>query len=133
MGATRHWSTNVRTGSVSQQSRRIMSTISILILFSVQMLVSSRDCGAWPRLCTLISLQSRYRRTVQRPDTLVSVLLSRCISLLGVTIMSEVTDLLARITPLDQAAIEQASQHQLQLTKPTGSLGRLEEIAVRMA
>jgi nicotinate-nucleotide--dimethylbenzimidazole phosphoribosyltransferase len=47
--------------------------------------------------------------------------------------MSDITDLLTRITPLDQAAIEQASQRQLQLTKPTGSLGRLEEIAVRMA
>lgn len=47
--------------------------------------------------------------------------------------MSDVTNLLTRIPPLDQAAIEQASQRQLQLTKPTGSLGRLEEIAVRMA
>ncbi|GCE45791.1 nicotinate-nucleotide-dimethylbenzimidazole phosphoribosyltransferase [Thermosporothrix hazakensis] len=40
---------------------------------------------------------------------------------------------LASITPLDRAAMEQARQRQQQLTKPAGSLGRLEEIAIRIA
>ncbi|TMB89897.1 MAG: nicotinate-nucleotide--dimethylbenzimidazole phosphoribosyltransferase [Chloroflexi bacterium] len=37
------------------------------------------------------------------------------------------------MTPLDAVAMEQARARQLQLTKPAGSLGRLEEIAVQMA
>lgn len=37
------------------------------------------------------------------------------------------------IPPLDQHAMEQARIRQQQLTKPAGSMGRLEEIAVQMA
>ena len=37
------------------------------------------------------------------------------------------------IPPLDQDAMEQARTRQQQLTKPTGSMGRLEEIAIQMA
>ena len=33
----------------------------------------------------------------------------------------------------DEGFLQQAREHQLQLTKPPGSLGRLEEIAVRLA
>lgn len=40
---------------------------------------------------------------------------------------------LERISPIDQQWIEQARARQLQLTKPPGSLGRLEEIANRLA
>lgn len=40
---------------------------------------------------------------------------------------------LERIQPVDPGWIEQARARQLQLTKPPGSLGRLEEIANRMA
>lgn len=40
---------------------------------------------------------------------------------------------LARIQPLDQEAIHQATLRQQQLTKPAGSLGCLEEIAIRLA
>jgi nicotinate-nucleotide--dimethylbenzimidazole phosphoribosyltransferase len=47
--------------------------------------------------------------------------------------MSKIDDLLARITPLQPTALAEARQRQQELTKPTGSLGRLEEIAVRMA
>ena len=47
--------------------------------------------------------------------------------------MERVLEVAASITPLDTAAMEQARSRQLQLTKPPGSLGRLEEIAVQMA
>jgi len=47
--------------------------------------------------------------------------------------MERVFEVAASITPLDTAATEQARARQLQLTKPPGSLGRLEEIAVQMA
>ena len=40
---------------------------------------------------------------------------------------------LKRICPVDAGWIEQARQRQLQLTKPPGSLGRLEEIANRIS
>lgn len=40
---------------------------------------------------------------------------------------------IARIQPVDPAWIEQARERQLRLTKPPGSLGRLEEIANRIA
>src|SRR5205085_6304381 len=40
---------------------------------------------------------------------------------------------LERIQPVDPRWIEQARERQLQLTKPPGSLGRLEEIANRVA
>src|SRR3984893_2774934 len=47
--------------------------------------------------------------------------------------MEGVFEVTASITPLDMTAMEQARARQLQLTKPPGSLGRLEEIAVQMA
>src|SRR5437764_916356 len=47
--------------------------------------------------------------------------------------MERVFEVAASITPLDAATMEQARVRQLQLTKPPGSLGRLEEIAVQMA
>jgi nicotinate-nucleotide--dimethylbenzimidazole phosphoribosyltransferase len=37
------------------------------------------------------------------------------------------------VKPLDEAMMQQAREHQLQLTKPPGSLGRLEDIAIRLA
>ncbi len=37
------------------------------------------------------------------------------------------------VPPLDQKAMEQARLRQQQLTKPAGSMGRLEEIAIQMA
>jgi nicotinate-nucleotide--dimethylbenzimidazole phosphoribosyltransferase len=40
-------------------------------------------------------------------------------------------DTLQRIQPIDQRLIEQASERQRHLTKPEGSLGRLEEVANR--
>lgn len=42
-------------------------------------------------------------------------------------------DVIARVAPLDQAAQNQARQRQDQLTKPPGSLGRLERLAVQVA
>ncbi len=39
----------------------------------------------------------------------------------------------AAIQPLDEQVVALAKERQLQLTKPTGSLGRLEEVAVQMA
>ncbi|GCF10119.1 nicotinate-nucleotide--dimethylbenzimidazole phosphoribosyltransferase [Dictyobacter arantiisoli] len=47
--------------------------------------------------------------------------------------MTNVADIFARITPLDTAYEKLAQERQLQLTKPTGSLGRLEDIAIQMA
>lgn len=47
--------------------------------------------------------------------------------------MQSLTELLASIKPLDNAACEQARNRQQQLTKPTGSLGVLEAIAIQMA
>ena len=44
-----------------------------------------------------------------------------------------ILDRLAGVTPLDMAVMEQARLRQLQLTKPVGSLGRLEDVAVQMA
>jgi nicotinate-nucleotide--dimethylbenzimidazole phosphoribosyltransferase len=40
---------------------------------------------------------------------------------------------LDRIRPVDPSSLEQAAARQLQLTKPPGSLGRIEEIANRVA
>lgn len=37
------------------------------------------------------------------------------------------------VAPIDQAALTQATARQAQLTKPPGSLGRLEDIAIRLA
>src|SRR5215470_13587149 len=47
--------------------------------------------------------------------------------------MENILELAKTIPPLDRTAIEQAVARQLQLTKPTGSLGRLEAIAIQMA
>lgn len=47
--------------------------------------------------------------------------------------MTDIYDVMARITALDSDSIEQARARQAQLTKPAGSLGRLEEVAVQMA
>ena len=46
---------------------------------------------------------------------------------------TQVMETIERIRPVDPDWIEQARQRQLQLTKPPGSLGRLEEVANRMA
>ena len=40
---------------------------------------------------------------------------------------------IARIQPLDQAAMRAAEARQLQLTKPPRALGRLETISIRLA
>ena len=45
----------------------------------------------------------------------------------------EVEELIARIRPLDQAAMRAAASRQDVLTKPRGSLGRLEELSIRVA
>lgn len=47
--------------------------------------------------------------------------------------MSDLAELIAKITPLDVTSVEQARARQLQLTKPTGSLGRLEALAIQLA
>ena len=47
--------------------------------------------------------------------------------------MTDALDVVAKIQPLDEDVIALARGRQLQLTKPTGSLGRLEEVAVQMA
>ncbi len=47
--------------------------------------------------------------------------------------MQKILDLLASITPLDSSAMEAARTRQQELTKPAGSLGRLEEIAIQIA
>jgi nicotinate-nucleotide--dimethylbenzimidazole phosphoribosyltransferase len=45
----------------------------------------------------------------------------------------DLTEALASIEPVEEGWLEQARARQLQLTKPPGSLGRLEEVANRMA
>ena len=45
----------------------------------------------------------------------------------------EIVAVLARIGPLDAAAMHRAEARQTSLTKPAGSLGRLEGVAVRLA
>jgi nicotinate-nucleotide--dimethylbenzimidazole phosphoribosyltransferase len=42
-------------------------------------------------------------------------------------------DTIAQIAALDAAAMAVARARQAQLTKPAGSLGRLEDLAVRIA
>ena len=44
-----------------------------------------------------------------------------------------VADLAAEIPPLDEAAVGEARERHLGLTKPPGSLGRLEDLGVRLA
>ncbi|HEV8638180.1 MAG TPA: nicotinate-nucleotide--dimethylbenzimidazole phosphoribosyltransferase, partial [Chloroflexota bacterium] len=46
---------------------------------------------------------------------------------------SEILALVGRIQPPDSAAAAEARARQAQLTKPAGSLGRLEELAVAIA
>ncbi len=47
--------------------------------------------------------------------------------------IQRIRELMARIEPLDAGIMEQARQRQQTLTKPAGSLGRLEEIAIQIA
>jgi nicotinate-nucleotide--dimethylbenzimidazole phosphoribosyltransferase len=47
--------------------------------------------------------------------------------------MSMLDDTIAHITALDDAAMAAARARQAQLTKPAGSLGRLEDLAVQIA
>jgi nicotinate-nucleotide--dimethylbenzimidazole phosphoribosyltransferase len=47
--------------------------------------------------------------------------------------MDEINALISRITPIDPSWLEKAAERQNCLTKPPGSLGKLEEIACRMA
>jgi nicotinate-nucleotide--dimethylbenzimidazole phosphoribosyltransferase len=47
--------------------------------------------------------------------------------------MNLLTDTIARIAPLDATAMQAARARQTQLTKPPGSLGRLEDLAVQIA
>jgi nicotinate-nucleotide--dimethylbenzimidazole phosphoribosyltransferase len=49
------------------------------------------------------------------------------------SIMQQLLDRVSSVTPLDTAAMELARSRQQQLTKPAGSLGRLEDIAIQMA
>ncbi len=46
---------------------------------------------------------------------------------------SPMIDLASRIGPLDAHAMELAAARQRDLTKPAGSLGRLEELAIQLA
>src|SRR5438309_6192117 len=45
----------------------------------------------------------------------------------------QILDRVSSVTHLDTVAMEQAHSRQQQLTKPAGSLGRLEDIAIQMA
>ncbi len=47
--------------------------------------------------------------------------------------MTQLESTLQQIKPIDRKWIDAAARHQLELTKPPGSLGRLEEIANRIA
>ena len=47
--------------------------------------------------------------------------------------MQRIIDVASRICPLDEEAMRAARERQDQLTKPQGSLGRLEELAVKVA
>src|SRR6266571_138721 len=47
--------------------------------------------------------------------------------------MQHILDRVAGVTPLDTRSMELARTRQQQLTKPAGSLGRLEDIAIQMA
>lgn len=44
-----------------------------------------------------------------------------------------ITETIKHIQPLDQAAMQAARERQSQLTKPSGSLGRLEELSIQLA
>jgi nicotinate-nucleotide--dimethylbenzimidazole phosphoribosyltransferase len=47
--------------------------------------------------------------------------------------MKRIIDVTSRIQPLDEAAMRSARERQDQLTKPQGSLGRLEELGIKLA
>ncbi len=47
--------------------------------------------------------------------------------------MKRIIDISSRISPLDETAMQAAHERQDQLTKPPGSLGRLEELSIRLA
>ncbi len=47
--------------------------------------------------------------------------------------MNKLNKIIERIKPLDAAAMQQAMQRQERLTKPRGSLGRLEELSIQIA
>lgn len=47
--------------------------------------------------------------------------------------MKDILDRVAGIEPLDASVMEQARTRQQQLTKPPGSLGRLEDLAIQLA
>jgi nicotinate-nucleotide--dimethylbenzimidazole phosphoribosyltransferase len=47
--------------------------------------------------------------------------------------MMELEEIIGRIQPLDQAAMQSAQVRQNMLTKPQGSLGRLEELSIQLA
>ena len=49
------------------------------------------------------------------------------------TRLNKLAETIARIRPLDAAAMAAARERQNNLTKPLGSLGRLEELAIRVA
>ena len=46
--------------------------------------------------------------------------------------MTTIADTVARIGPLDEGAMARAHERQRQLTKPPGSLGRLEDLAIQL-
>src|SRR5262249_1568538 len=48
-------------------------------------------------------------------------------------VMSLLADTLAAVAPADAGALAQARERQERLTKPSGSLGALEELSVRLA
>ena len=51
----------------------------------------------------------------------------------NISMRQAILDRVFSVTPLDTVAMEQARLRQQQLTKPAGSLGRLEDIAIQMA
>ncbi|HSH79684.1 MAG TPA: nicotinate-nucleotide--dimethylbenzimidazole phosphoribosyltransferase [Herpetosiphonaceae bacterium] len=47
--------------------------------------------------------------------------------------MQQIAEIIRRIRPLDEQAMDAARRRQDQLTKPQGSLGRLEDLAIKVA
>jgi nicotinate-nucleotide--dimethylbenzimidazole phosphoribosyltransferase len=45
----------------------------------------------------------------------------------------DIQEIIAQIRPLDQDAMQAARTRQSDLTKPPGSLGRLEELSIQVA